>query len=65
VFRLELRQGMVATMPYISMLAEHNVRKGFFELDQLQAILKQLPSEYRVSFTIHEPDGREHHVPEA
>ena len=46
MFRLGLRQGMVTTMPYISMLAEHNVRKGFFELDQFQAILKQLPVEY-------------------
>ncbi len=43
MFRLGLRQGMVATMPYISMLTEHNVRKGFFELDQFRAILKQLP----------------------
>lgn len=43
---------MVATMPYIAMLAEHNVRKGFFELDQFQAILKQLPSEYHTLFEI-------------
>lgn len=52
MFRLGLRQGMVATMPYISMLAEHNVRKGFFELDQFQAILKHLPSEYHTLFEI-------------
>jgi site-specific recombinase XerD len=52
MFRLGLRQGMVATMPYISMLAEHNVRKGFFELDQFQAILKHLPSEYHVIFEL-------------
>jgi len=45
MFRLGLRQGMVATMPEIAMLAEHNVRKGFFELDRLQAILKHLASE--------------------
>src|SRR5260221_11597940 len=45
MFRLGLRQGMVATMPYIAMLAEHNVRKGFFQLDQFQAILKHLPEE--------------------
>ena len=32
MFRLGLRQGLVATLPYISMLAEHSVRKGFFEL---------------------------------
>jgi site-specific recombinase XerD len=52
MFRLGLRQGMVATMPYISMLAEHNVRKGFFELDQFQAILKHLPAEYHALFEI-------------
>jgi len=34
MFRLGLRQGMLATMSYIAMLAEHNVRKGFFELDR-------------------------------
>src|SRR5206468_7934962 len=50
MFRLGLRQGMVGTMPYISMLAEHNVRKGFFELDQFLAILKHLPVEYRPLF---------------
>jgi len=52
MFRLGLRQGMVATMPYIAMLAEHNVRKGFFELDQFEAILKHLPSEYHALFEI-------------
>jgi site-specific recombinase XerD len=52
MFRLGLRQGMVATMPYISMLAEHNLRKGFFELDQFQAILKNLPTEYHTLFEL-------------
>jgi len=52
MFRLGLRQGMVATMPYIAMLAEHNVRKGFFELDQFQAILNHLPSEYHALFEV-------------
>jgi integrase len=52
MFRLGLRQGMVATMPYISMLAEHNVRKGFFELDQFQAILEHLPAEYHALFEL-------------
>jgi site-specific recombinase XerD len=52
MFRLGLRQGMVATMPYISMLAEHNVRKGFFELDQFLAILKHLPIEYKPLFEL-------------
>ena len=38
MYRLGLRHGLVATMPYISLLTEHNVRKGFFELDQFRAI---------------------------
>lgn len=52
MFRLGLRQGMVATMPYVSMLSEHNVRKGFFELDQFKAILKRLPAEYHALFEL-------------
>ncbi len=52
MFRLAMRQGMVATMPYIAMLAEHNVRKGFFELDQFQAILKNLPAEFQPLFEL-------------
>jgi site-specific recombinase XerD len=52
MFRLGLRQGVVATMPYIAMLAEHNVRKGFFEHDQFQAILKNLPAEYHALFEL-------------
>jgi len=52
MFRLGLRQGMVATMPYIAMLAEHNVRKGFFELDQFQAILKHLPEDCHPLFEV-------------
>jgi site-specific recombinase XerD len=52
MFRLGLRQGMVATMPYISMLSEHNVRKGFFELDQFRAILKHLVPEYHGLFEL-------------
>ena len=52
MYRLGLRHGLVATMPYISLLTEHNVRKGFFELDQFRAILKHLPTEYCALFEI-------------
>lgn len=52
MYRLGLRHGLVATMPYISLLTEHNVRKGFFELDQFRAILKHLPTEYHALFEI-------------
>jgi site-specific recombinase XerD len=50
--RLGLRHGLVATMPYISLLTEHNVRKGFFEWDQFREILKHLPAEYRALFEV-------------
>jgi site-specific recombinase XerD len=52
MYRLALRHGLVATMPYISLLTEHNVRKGFFELDQFREILKHLPAEYHALFEI-------------
>jgi hypothetical protein len=52
MFRLGLRQGMVTTMPYISLLVEHNVRKGFMELDQFHAILKHVPIEYLPLFEL-------------
>jgi site-specific recombinase XerD len=52
MYRLALRHGLVATMPYISLLTEHNVRKGFFELDQFREILKHLRAEYRALFEI-------------
>jgi integrase len=34
-------------MPYIGLLQEHNVRKGFFEREQFDMILKPLPGELR------------------
>ena len=52
MYRLGLRHGLVATMPYISLLTEHNVRKGFFELDQFREILKNLPTEYHALFEV-------------
>jgi hypothetical protein len=52
MYRLGLRHGLVATMPYISLLTEHNVRKGFFELDQFRAILKHLRAEFHALFEI-------------
>jgi site-specific recombinase XerD len=52
MYRLALRHGLVATLPYISLLTEHNVRKGFFEFDQFREILKHLPTEYRALFEI-------------
>ncbi|MGE0445129.1 MAG: tyrosine-type recombinase/integrase [Vicinamibacterales bacterium] len=52
MFRLGMRQGMVATMPHIAMLLENNVRKGFFELDQFKLLLKYLPEEYHALYEV-------------
>ncbi|MGE0363243.1 MAG: tyrosine-type recombinase/integrase [Vicinamibacterales bacterium] len=45
-FRLALRGGELAAIPHVGLLQEHNVRQGFFERDQFDAILKHLPTEY-------------------
>ncbi|MFW6113670.1 MAG: tyrosine-type recombinase/integrase [Actinomycetota bacterium] len=43
--------GKVANVPYITMLAEHNVRQGFFEDAQFRALLEALPSYLRAPVT--------------
>jgi integrase len=47
MFRLGLRAKKVLALPYIPMLKEANTRKGFFEADQLQALLRHLPDHLR------------------
>ena len=42
-FSLALEGGKILFKPHVPMLAENNIRKGFFERDQLNALLKQLP----------------------
>jgi integrase len=43
MFRLGKRVGKVAEIPHISLLMEDNVRKGFFEREQFDAVLGHLP----------------------
>jgi integrase len=43
MFNLALQAGKLLQKPHFPMLREDNVRKGFFERDQYQAILKHLP----------------------
>ena len=45
-FRLAVRGGELITMPHVGLLQEHNVRQGFFEPEQFDAILKNLPEEF-------------------
>lgn len=47
MFTLAMRAGKAAGKPYIAKLALNNRRKGFFEHDQLQAVLKHLPVDYQ------------------
>ena len=41
-YRLAVRQGVLPTMPPISALREDNVRTGFFEADQFEAVCRRL-----------------------
>jgi hypothetical protein len=42
-FRLARRAKRVAEVPELSLLSENNVRTGFFEPDQIEAVLANLP----------------------
>jgi len=42
-FRLAVRQKRIATAPAISMLQEDNVRQGFVEPKEFEAIVNNLP----------------------
>ena len=44
-FNLAVEEGRLLHTPHIPMLAEHNVRQGFLEPEQLQDLLAFLPSE--------------------
>jgi len=48
MFTLALRAGKVSHRPYLPTLEVRNTRSGFFEEDQLQAVLAQLPADLRV-----------------
>jgi integrase len=41
-YRLAIRQGLLVTMPPITTLREDNVRVGFFEADQFEAVCRRL-----------------------
>jgi hypothetical protein len=42
MFRLGKRAGKVGVVPHISLLQEDNVRKGFFEWDQIESVVRHL-----------------------
>jgi len=43
MFRLALQAGKLLAVPHIPMLKENNVRTGFFERDQFEAVRRHLP----------------------
>ncbi len=47
MFRLGKRAGRISEVPYISLLQEDNVRKGFFEWDQVEAVVCHLPDDLK------------------
>ena len=47
MFSLAVQGGDLMTRPYIPLLKESNVRKGFFEREQLQNVAAHLPSHMR------------------
>ena len=48
MFTLALRAGKVSQRPYLPSIEVRNTRSGFFEEDQLRAVLAQLPTDHRV-----------------
>ena len=46
-FRLAKQAGTVMYVPHIPMLRENNVRSGFFERDEFEAVREQLPAPLR------------------
>ena len=46
-FTLAVRAGTLVSKPHIPMLEEHNVRTGFFEREQFEAVCTHLPRTFR------------------
>lgn len=51
-FSLAIRHGRLLTKPHIAMLAENNVRTGFFEREDFEAVRAQLPAYLRGVATV-------------
>lgn len=50
-FSLAVKDGTLTAKPHIPMLTENNVRTGFFERDQFEAVRKHLPAPWRSVMT--------------
>ena len=47
MFRLGKRAGKVGELPFVALLQEDNIRRGFFEPAQFQAVLRHLPDDLK------------------
>ena len=52
MFTLAIQAGKLLTRPHIPMLAEHNIRKGFFERAQFEAVRNRLAPTYQAVVTL-------------
>ena len=52
MFSLAIKDGKLLQRPHIPMLAENNVRKGFFERAQFEAVRHRLPPTYQAIVTL-------------
>jgi integrase len=52
MFRLGERAGKVVRRPFIDLLEEHNARTGFFEREEYDAVLAQLPDDLQPVFAV-------------
>ena len=52
MFTLAIQAGKLLQRPHIPMLAEHNVRKGFFEREQFEAVRNRLAPMYQGVVTL-------------
>jgi integrase len=52
MFRLGERAGRIVRRPFIDLLQEHNARTGFFEREECDAVLAQLPDDLQPVFAV-------------
>jgi hypothetical protein len=59
MYSLALKGGKINHAPFIGMLQEHNVRTGFFEDNQFEAVRAHLPAYAQpvVTFAYTSPEG--------
>ena len=57
MFSLAVQSGKLLAKPYIPLLQEDNIRRGFFEWDQYEAVLRHLPQDLVMVITFAHTTG--------